>query len=241
MSQSQPFWVLAGALVAFWLPSCRCSGPEPDRNPDASDPLAGCRSACAAYAQARCPGRDALTAQSECVQACAASVEISAQAGCAKVHDAYFECVAKSSVDCSAVLSAPGVALERAEGVAGCTPELGALERCTAPCRNVGSTHLGEATVGNKVVLAELTRAGCSDCSKEARPAAPPGSPCTAARVCQEHCCACGSQTRPSGPGRYRARACVDGACATSEVACALTPETVRHSPCAREPLDGPP
>jgi hypothetical protein len=218
-------WVLAG----LWLPGCRCSGPEPDARGDAESPLPGCRSACAAYSQARCPGRDAPTDQQECVQACAAGADLSALAGCGKSRDAYFECVARTPIDCASLVSGLGAALERGEGAPACAASLAALERCEAPCRNEGSTHLGEATGSGKLVKAELTRAGCTDCAKDIRGGAPPGSPCSAASVCQEHCCACAA-----GPGRYRARACVDGACAASDLTCALTPAAVQHSPCSR-------
>src|SRR6187455_164724 len=44
----------------------------------------------------------------------------------------------------------------------------------------------------------------CADCRARVRPGAPPGSPCSAASVCQELCCNCPNSLTKS----YRARVC---------------------------------
>jgi len=220
---------LGCALAGLWLPACRCSGSEPDQGPEAGDNLAGCRSACAAYSQAKCPRREGHGAYLECVEQCASALASSERAQCGKLRDAYHTCVARSAIDCPAVNSELGVALEQGEGVQACAGELASLDRCTAACRNEGSTHLGEGSVAGKLVKAELTRSGCTDCLQATRGGAPPGSPCSAASVCQEHCCTCST-----GAARYRARACVDGACAPSDLACSVTPAAVLHSPCSQ-------
>jgi hypothetical protein len=213
-------------VLALGLPACRCSGPEPDANPDASDPLAGCRNACAAYTEAKC---DAAGDHAACVRSCSERARRAEVAGCGALRDAYFECVARSTIACPTVGSSSGAALELGEGAPACAVQLAALDRCDAPCRNEGSTHLGEAAVSGKQVKAELTRSGCNDCTKDVRGGAPPGSPCTAASVCPEYCCSC-----PASPGRYRARACVQGACAATVEACLLAPSAAHHFPCGQ-------
>src|SRR6478609_429558 len=53
----------------------------------------------------------------------------------------------------------------------------------------------------------------CADCRASVRPGAPPGSPCSAASVCQEVCCNCPNSFTKS----YRARACDAARCAGRE------------------------
>jgi hypothetical protein len=220
---------LLGALAGLGLCGCRCSDGDPEPTARAGDPLTGCRSACASYSQAACGGPGGAEGQRDCVAGCTRWADLARQAGCEAERDAYFACVGKSRVECASVLSAIPVALARGEGVPSCGARWDELLRCQAPCDHVGSTHLGDAELGDKRVTAELTRSGCLDCARDVRAAAPPGSPCTAARVCQEHCCSC-----QAGPSRYRVRACVDGACAGTELACALGPGATGHDPCGR-------
>ncbi len=215
------------AVAACTLPGCRCSG-EP--TPSVSEGLAACRAACASYVSAHCPGRAELAKdQADCVAACGAESEVAGRAECSPLRAAYLDCVGHSSVDCAAFVSAPSVALARGEGVRACGQALGRLDGCTAPCRNEGSVHLGDSAQGGHAVQAELTRDGCNDCRPKTRAGAPPGSPCTAARVCAEQCCSC-----QEGAGHYRARVCIDGACADQAAACASAPSAASHDPCMR-------
>ena len=74
----------------------------------------------------------------------------------------------------------------------------------------VSSRTSERADTGN--LAAEIVQT-CADCRASVRPGAPPGSPCSAASVCQEVCCNCANSLAKS----YRARVCDAGRCAGLE------------------------
>ena len=67
----------------------------------------------------------------------------------------------------------------------------------------------------------------CGDCQFTLRPGAPAGSPCSAASVCQEHCCKCSNSLAKT----FRARACTAARCAGAE-ACAAARAEIRPDVC---------
>src|SRR5437762_11111098 len=82
-----------------------------------------------------------------------------------------------------------------------------ALEQ--APCERDGivSSRVSERP-GSGNLAVEIVQT-CGDCRASTRPGAPPGSPCSAASVCQELCCKCPNAL----PKTYRARVCDSARC----------------------------
>jgi len=209
-------------------PGCRCSRNEPTNEASHQAREAACRAACAAYFTAGCGPADAPPLErSDCQAACVAKSAVSERAGCRREREAFLSCLARDTLDCSAVASAPAAALERAEGAAACSAELATFSRCFAPCAEPGTVHLGDTRDQGRLASAELTRHGCEQCPDKLGPGAPEGSPCTVARVCAQQCCGC-----DAGPGHYLARACVDGTCAGRALACDVAPRATGHEVC---------
>lgn len=203
-------WAVLAAVVA---PGCR-SNPAARQDPAGSTER--CGEACAVLTGSGCD-RDGSRPRdlSACVEHCVVESRSATRAGCERERRAYLGCVAGQRLDCSAACSAP-LCLERGEGLAKCSAEHAALERCRAPCRHAGVVSLVDRDAGGVALLAEVVRAGCDPCPSVA-PRAPVGAACTAASVCSQSCCVC-----PDGRARYLVRACVDGACVEAPRACAI-------------------
>jgi len=95
------------------------------------------------------------------------------------------------------------------------------------PCAEEGivSSRVSDQPTGGDLA-AEIVQT-CADCRASARPGAPPGSPCSAASVCQEQCCNCPiSLTK-----KYRARVCDAARCAGPE-ACHSARAAIRPDVC---------
>lgn len=224
VARTVPWVWLLTALAA--LPGCRCSEPSPDRVGEDAQEL-GCRSACAAYFDAGCGTRSAAASDlAECRESCEKRSVLSSRAGCAPLRRAFLDCVSRATLSCESVASAPGVALEQAEGALACRPALDALSTCDAVCRDPGTVHLGERP--DQGTFLELVRNGCKSCPEKLAGGAPAGSPCRAARVCAQHCCGC-----EAGAGSYLVRACVDGHCADRDLSCREAPLVSGLDPCA--------
>lgn len=218
-------WLGLSMALAL-LPGCRCT--DPDHGSVAADSYElACRSACAAYFAAGCSKPEtAAIERKECFEACERASALSVRAGCGAQRLAFLDCVSRARPNCEAVVSAPGAALERAEGVPVCRAAHEAQLACDAPCRDPGTLHLGEKAESQSFV--ELVRHGCEACPRELARGAAEGSACQAARVCEQHCCAC-----EGGPATYLVRACLGGQCAGREAACREAPLLSGERVCA--------
>jgi|SRR6188768_47564 len=96
-----------------------------------------------------------------------------------------------------------------------------------APCERAGivSSRVSQRPDLGEVA-AEIVQT-CADCRASVRPGAPPGSPCSAASVCQEQCCNCANSLVKT----YRARVCAAARCAGSE-ACTLARTAITPDVC---------
>jgi hypothetical protein len=219
-------WLGSLAVLAA-LPGCRCSDPNPGAVGEDAHAVA-CRSACAAYFGADCRTRSGSHSdRAECQDSCEKRSALSERAGCGASRRTFLDCVSRATLSCEAVTTSPAVALEQAEGAAACRPALEALARCDAPCRDPGTTHLGESE--DRRTFVELVRNGCEGCPEKLTGGAGEGAPCQAARVCAQHCCGCGE-----GPASYLVRACLEGHCAEREAACRAAPLISELRPCER-------
>ncbi|HEX3773107.1 MAG TPA: hypothetical protein VHV51_01515 [Polyangiaceae bacterium] len=109
----------------------------------------------------------------------------------------------------------------------------GRLRRASAgaACDSAGIVSTRTQTnADDDQVAAEIVQAGCDDCAQKTRPGAPAVSPCGAASVCAEACCAC-----PGGAPKtyFRARVCSAGQCADALTACALARATIEPDVCS--------
>jgi hypothetical protein len=190
-----------------------------------------CASACAALTAGACPADEPTERRhAACRASCSTAAAVARTARCASEHLAYLSCVSRSAV-CAPPNVAAGVALENGSGLSECHAPHQAYFRCTEPCRERGvlrtrSTPL-EHDGGRREVHAELVSAGCTEPTPKTAKKSGAGAPCTHHSVCSTAECSC-----PASSVRYHARACVDGHCADSRLACAIAPKAVGHEPC---------
>jgi hypothetical protein len=111
----------------------------------------------------------------------------------------------------------------------GCSRERGASAGAACETEGIVGTRTQTGADGGEVA-AEIVQAGCRDCAQKTRAGAPALSPCGAASVCAEACCACQGSTPKI---HFRARVCSAGQCADARTACALARAAIEPDVCA--------
>ncbi len=163
------------------------------------------------------------SASGGCGRGCLLEGSRAAAVNCEGEHRRLLVCIAGARAACDATCQ--GADCLGAKRVTGCVAERKKLKACMAPCAHEGlSHHLTRKTEdGTQTLKLEVVRSGCGRCKQAPRSGAQAGAPCTAASVCNRHCCQC-----EGGNARHTVRACVAGKCASAERACALAQQEVK-------------
>ncbi len=174
-------------------------------------PSALCDRACSA---ASC-GQQSVSG--ECNRSCLLEGARAAAASCDGERRRLLACIAGAQASCA--VPCQGADCLGSKRVPACAPEREKLRACTAPCAHEGLSHHLTRQLGDTAQAAklEVVRSGCGKCKRAPPSGARAGAPCTAASVCDRHCCQC-----RGGNARHTVRACVSGRCASAERACAL-------------------
>ncbi len=182
-----------------------------------------CRAACAALVTKGCD-RDGLqeSDQTRCVERCVDDGAKHARAECESQRLDYLGCVSTADFDCKVADCSAGTCISTGAGLRACQALHTTWRQCLEPCLHVGVVKTGSKN--EPQIDYEYVRAGCAECPQNLERGAPPGSPCEVGKVCDQVCCSC-----EQGPGRYLARVCIEGACASRPAACAAA-----ASPCGR-------
>lgn len=184
-----------------------------------------CASACAGLVGADC----APAARTNCLENCKSERALAGRARCGAEYEAFLSCL--SHHETSGCTGAASAALRSGVDAPGCQAPFATYARCAEACREHGVVRTGARTLDiggqHATVQAELTTIGCARELPEGQRGSSPGSRCEYQSVCDPVTCTC-----PSPTEAYRARVCVDGACATPESACRLGPLAVGHRVC---------
>lgn len=183
-----------------------------------------CASACTGLVEVECP----LAAHQSCLRACDAERASAAQARCGVEYEAFLSCLSRAKAACP---DSPAESVRLGAGLSSCQRQYTSYSRCARACREHGVVRTGarllEVDERQVSVQAELVTSGCGRALPLEPRGAPPGSRCEYQSVCAPVTCSC-----PSATEGYRARVCVDGACAGAESACRLAPRAVGHQVC---------